>query len=127
MCSSDLQVEPDRFTVVTLLTCSANLGALDQGEWIHQLAEARKMKIDAVLGTALIDMYAKCGHVEKSVEVFERMQGRDPMAWTAIICGLATNGQAGRALELFGDMERSKAKPDSVRSEERRVGKECRL
>ncbi|KAM0917335.1 hypothetical protein ACQ4PT_009563 [Festuca glaucescens] len=108
------QVEPDRFTVVTLLTCCANLGALDQGEWIHHLAEARKMKIDAVLGTALIDMYAKCGHVEKSVEVFERMQGRDPTAWTAIICSLATNGQAGRALELFEDMERSKAKPDSV-------------
>ncbi|KAF7096907.1 hypothetical protein CFC21_098788 [Triticum aestivum] len=108
------QVEPDRFTVVTLLTCCANLGALDQGEWIHQLAEGKKMKLDAVLGTALIDMYAKCGHVEKSVEVFERMEGRDTTAWTAIICGLATNGQASRALELFEDMERSSARPDSV-------------
>lgn len=108
------RVEPDRFTVVTLLTCCANLGALDQGEWIHQYAEGRKMKIDAVLGTALIDMYAKCGHVEKSLEVFERMQGIDTMAWTAIICGLATNGQVGRALELFEDMQRSKGKPDNI-------------
>uniref|UniRef100_A0A0D9WRS9 Pentacotripeptide-repeat region of PRORP domain-containing protein n=1 Tax=Leersia perrieri TaxID=77586 RepID=A0A0D9WRS9_9ORYZ len=108
------QVEPDRFTVVTLLTCCANLGALDQGEWIHQYAQERKMKIDAILGTALIDMYAKCGHVEKSLEVFRQMQGRDATAWTAIICGLATNGQAGRALELFEDMQRSKVKPDSV-------------
>ncbi|KAG8094670.1 hypothetical protein GUJ93_ZPchr0012g20652 [Zizania palustris] len=108
------QVEPDRFTVVTLLTCCANLGTLDQGEWIHQYAEERKMKIDAILGTALIDMYAKCGHVEKSLEVFGRMEGRDATAWTAIICGLATNGQAGRALELFEDMQRSKVKPDSV-------------
>ncbi|KAF7102582.1 hypothetical protein CFC21_103691 [Triticum aestivum] len=103
------QVVPDRFTVVTLLTCCANLG-----EWIHQFAQGKKMKPDAVLGTALIDMYAKCGHVEKAVEVFERMEGRDTTAWTAIICGLATNGQAGRALELFEDMERSNAKPDSV-------------
>uniref|UniRef100_A0A0E0E3J4 Pentacotripeptide-repeat region of PRORP domain-containing protein n=1 Tax=Oryza meridionalis TaxID=40149 RepID=A0A0E0E3J4_9ORYZ len=108
------RVEPDRFTVVTLLTCCANIGALDQGEWIHQYAEQRKMKIDAVLGTALIDMYSKCGHIEKSLEVFWRMQGRDATAWTAIICGLATNGQAGRALELFQDMQRSKVKPDGV-------------
>lgn len=108
------RVEPDRFTIVTLLTCCANLGALDQGEWIHQFAVDRKMKVDAVLGTALIDMYAKCGHVKKSMEVFEQMQGRDTTAWTSIICGLATNGQAGRALELFEDMERSKVKPDSI-------------
>lgn len=108
------RVEPDRFTIVTLLTCCANLGALDQGEWIHQFAVDRKMKVDAVLGTSLIDMYAKCGHVKKSMEVFEQMQGRDTTAWTSIICGLATNGQAGRALELFEDMERSKVKPDSI-------------
>ncbi|XP_062229127.1 pentatricopeptide repeat-containing protein At1g31430-like [Phragmites australis] len=108
------RVEPDRFTVVTLLTCCANIGALDQGEWIHQYAEGRKMKIDAVLGTALIEMYSKCGHVDKALQVFGRMQGRDTAAWTAIICGLATNGQASRALELFEEMQISKAKPDGV-------------
>ncbi|KAL6839510.1 hypothetical protein ACP4OV_030780 [Aristida adscensionis] len=108
------QVEPDRFTVVTLLTCCANIGALDQGEWIHQYAVSRKMKIDAVLGTALIEMYSKCGHVDKALDVFGRMQGRDAAAWTSIICGLATNGQASRSLELFEEMQRSNAKPDGI-------------
>ncbi|CAN6194581.1 unnamed protein product [Urochloa humidicola] len=108
------RVEPDRFTVVTLLTCCANIGALDQGEWIHQYAEGRKMKIDAVLGTALIEMYSKCGHVDKALHVFGRMQGRDASAWTSIICGLATHGQASRALELFEEMQISKVKPDGI-------------
>ncbi|XP_021304704.1 pentatricopeptide repeat-containing protein At1g31430 [Sorghum bicolor] len=108
------RVEPDKFTVVTLLTCCANIGALDQGEWIHQYAEGRNMKIDAVLGTALIEMYSKCGHVDKSLQIFGRMQGRDAAAWTAIICGLATNGQASKALELFEEMQRSKTKPDGI-------------
>jgi pentatricopeptide repeat protein len=107
-------VEPDRFTVVTLLTCCANIDALDQGEWIHQYAEGRKMKLDAVLGTALIEMYSKCGHVDKALKVFERMKGRDAAAWTAIICGLATNGQANRALELFEEMKVGRAKPDGI-------------
>lgn len=108
------RVEPDKFTVVTLLTCCANIGALDQGEWIHQYAESRNMKIDAVLGTALIEMYSKCGHVDKSLQIFGRMQGKDAAAWTAIICGLATNGQASKALELFEEMQRSKTKPDGI-------------
>jgi pentatricopeptide repeat protein len=108
------RVEPDKFTVVTLLTCCANIGALDQGEWVHQYAEGRNMKIDAVLGTALIEMYSKCGHVDKSLQIFGRMQGRDAAAWTAIICGLATNGQASKALELFEEMQRSKTKPDGI-------------
>jgi pentatricopeptide repeat protein len=63
-------VEPDRFTVVTLLTCCGNIGALDQGEWIHQYAQGRKMKLDAVLGTSLIEMYSKCDHVDKALKVF---------------------------------------------------------
>ncbi|KAL6603866.1 hypothetical protein ACP70R_044227 [Stipagrostis hirtigluma subsp. patula] len=114
-CEMQMQrVEPDRFTVVTLLTCCANIGALDQGEWIHQYAEGRKMKIDAVLGTALIEMYSKCGQVDKALQVFAQMQGRDAAAWTAIICGLATNGQASRALELFEEMQICKAKPDGI-------------
>ncbi|KAJ1259762.1 hypothetical protein BS78_10G181200 [Paspalum vaginatum] len=108
------QVEPDRFTVVALLTCCANVGALDQGEWIHQYAESRKMKIDAVLGTALIEMYSKCGRVDKALQVFGQMQGKDAATWTAIICGLATNGQASRALELFEEMQISKVKPDGI-------------
>ncbi|KAK3130748.1 hypothetical protein QOZ80_6BG0497560 [Eleusine coracana subsp. coracana] len=108
------RVEPDRFTVVTLLTCCANIGALDQGEWIHQYAEGKKMKLDAVLGTALIEMYSKCGHVGKALQVFERMHGKDAAAWTAIICGLATNGQAIRALELFEEMQIGNVIPDGI-------------
>jgi pentatricopeptide repeat protein len=42
------------------------------------------------------------------------MKGRDAAAWTAIICGLATNGQATKALELFEEMQKGKAKPDGI-------------
>ncbi|OAY82916.1 Pentatricopeptide repeat-containing protein [Ananas comosus] len=108
------QIKPDKFTVVALLTCCASLGALEQGKRIHGHIEDTKMKIDAILGTALIEMYAKCGCIEKSLKIFRRIEGKDATAWTSIICGLATNGQTYEALALFAEMEKVKAKPDDI-------------
>jgi len=43
-----------------LMSC-ARLGALEHGKWVHAYIDKTGMKIDVVLGTSLIDMYAKCG------------------------------------------------------------------
>jgi pentatricopeptide repeat protein len=108
------RVEPDKFSVITLLTCYANIGAFDQCEWVHWYAEDRNMKIDAVRGTTLMEMCSKCGHFDKSLQIFGRMQGKDATTWTAIICGLTTKGQASKDLELFEEKPRSKTKPDGI-------------
>ncbi|GKB38850.1 pentatricopeptide repeat-containing protein [Tanacetum coccineum] len=57
----NLRIKPDKFTVVALLTGCAQVGGLEQGNWIHQYMNEHRIVIDAVCGTALIDMYAKCG------------------------------------------------------------------
>ncbi|MCL7023234.1 hypothetical protein MKW94_007485 [Papaver nudicaule] len=71
------RLKPDGFTVVSLLTGCAQLGALEQGRWIHGYIEDHNIRMDAVVGTALIDMYAKCGFIEKSMEVFLKADERD--------------------------------------------------
>ena len=76
------RVEPDKFFVITLLTCYANIGAFDQFEWVHWYAEDMNMKIDAVCGTTLMEMCSKCGHVDKSLQILVQMQGKDAAAWT---------------------------------------------
>lgn len=109
------RIKLDKFTVVTLLTACANLGALELGKWIHGYIQGNKIPTDAVVSTALIDMYSKCGCIDKALEVFRNVQGREDAAtWTSIICGLAMNGQTVRALELFSDMQRAGVKPDDV-------------
>jgi pentatricopeptide repeat protein len=59
-------------------------------------------------------MYAKCGCVEKSLEVFIGLKEKDTASWTSIICGLAMNGKTSEALELFEEMKLFGAKPDDV-------------
>ncbi|KAK7407709.1 hypothetical protein VNO78_09735 [Psophocarpus tetragonolobus] len=107
-------VKPDKFIVVTLLTGCAQSGALDQGKWIHNFVDENRITVDAVVGTALIEMYSKCGCIEKSLEIFNGLKQKDTASWTSIICGLAMNGKTSKALELFEAMKMSGLKPDDV-------------
>ncbi|PWA90024.1 pentatricopeptide repeat (PPR-like) superfamily protein [Artemisia annua] len=108
------KIKPDKFTVVALLTGCAQVGALEQGTWIHEYMNEHRITIDAVCGTALIDMYAKCGCIDKSLEVFYGLHGKDTASWTSIICALSVNGKTSKALQLFTEMKESGFRPDDI-------------
>ncbi|XP_059066500.1 pentatricopeptide repeat-containing protein At1g11290, chloroplastic-like [Cryptomeria japonica] len=52
------------------------MGALEQGMDIHQSTKDRKISSD-VVATALVDVYAKCGSIDKACEVFEIMSQKN--------------------------------------------------
>ncbi|OWM85667.1 pentatricopeptide repeat-containing protein At1g31430 [Punica granatum] len=108
------RVRPDKYTAVALLTGCAQTGALKQGRWIHGYIEEHLIKVDAIVGTALIDMYAKCGCIGRALDVFRSLQQKDTASWTSIICGLAMNGKAREAIELFNEMRQVGFKPDDI-------------
>ncbi|VVB04367.1 unnamed protein product [Arabis nemorensis] len=109
--------EPDKFSVTTALTACAQAGALAQGKWIHELLKKKKKWIesDVYVGTALVDMYSKCGCLEMAMEVFEKLTRRNVFSWAALIGGYAAYGYAKEAITCLERMEREDAiKPDSV-------------
>lgn len=110
----DAKVEPDEFTMVSVLTACANLGALELGEWIKAYIDKNNIKNDVYIGNALIDMYFKCGNVEKAVEVFKVMLRRDKFTWTAMIVGFAVNGNGKEAVDMFCKMLSASIKPDRI-------------
>ncbi|KAK3200149.1 hypothetical protein Dsin_023564 [Dipteronia sinensis] len=107
-------VRPNQAGIIGALTACAFLGALDQGRWIHAYVERNKMELDRVLGTALIDMYAKCGCIETARSVFDNMSNRDVFAFTSLISGLANHGQSRSAIELFVRMQNEGVAPNEV-------------
>ncbi|KAF9685506.1 hypothetical protein SADUNF_Sadunf03G0061700 [Salix dunnii] len=108
------RVKPDKFVLVALLTGCAQMGALEQGTWIHGYIDEKGIPVDAVVGTSLIEMYSKCGCIEKALRVFCGLREKDTATWTSIICGLAMNGKTSKALELFSKMKQVEAIPDEV-------------
>lgn len=107
-------VKPDKYSLVALLTGCTQVNGLDQGRWIHSFLEENRIAIDAVIGTALIQMYAKCGCLDDSLRIFNRMSHRDTASWTSIICALAMNGNTAEALKLFSEMIQSGTRPDDI-------------
>ncbi|RCV27070.1 hypothetical protein SETIT_5G295500v2 [Setaria italica] len=101
-------------TLVSVLTACAQMGALDRGKWVHWYMRSHGMRMSVMLGTALVDMYSKCGVVATAMEVFESMGERNVYTWTSAVSGLAMNGMGLECLELFKRMESSGVQPNGV-------------
>ncbi|KAF7038299.1 hypothetical protein CFC21_048498 [Triticum aestivum] len=107
-------VSPDEVTMVSVISACAKAGALDLGRWVHAFIDRKGIMVDLELSTALIDMYAKCGLIERARLVFDAMVERDTKAWSAMIVGLAMHGLAEDALGLFSRMLQLKIRPNNV-------------
>ncbi|PON69926.1 Tetratricopeptide-like helical domain containing protein [Parasponia andersonii] len=105
------KVKPDKITISSVISACAHLGSLDVGEAIHEFIVDHGVKTDTWVGNALIDMYCKCGVAEKALKVFQEMKIKDSVSWTSVISGLAVNGFANLALELFSQMLKEGRRP----------------
>ncbi|WOL02097.1 hypothetical protein Cni_G10816 [Canna indica] len=98
---------PDEATWVVILSACAGLGALDFGRWVHSNIGRSMLDRSLSVNNSLIDMYAKCGAIDKAVEVFENMTERNTVSWNSMILGLAVHGHAKEAVSLFERMQQS--------------------
>ncbi|KAF5196443.1 Pentatricopeptide repeat-containing protein [Thalictrum thalictroides] len=105
---------PNHAGIVGALSACGFLGTLDQGRWIHAYVDRNRIELDRVLGTALIDMYAKCGCIDTAWKVFNEMPERDVFAFTSMISGLANHGQSASSVQLFLKMREEGVKPNEV-------------
>lgn len=107
-------IEPDKITLTSVLSACASLGALDYGRWVHECIDRRGIKWDIQIGTAMIDMYAKCGCIKMALQIFIEMPCKNIVTWNALLGGLAMNGHWHEARRQFGEMTRSNIRPNEV-------------
>ncbi|CAM6036960.1 unnamed protein product [Sphagnum compactum] len=107
-------VEPDPVTFVGVLNACASIAALEEGRHIHAQIIESGYESDIYVGSSLVDMYAKCGHIEDARQVFDRMPTCDVVACNAMILGHVKCGQAERALELFQQMQSEGVEPVAI-------------
>lgn len=100
--------------MVSVISSCAHLGALELGERAHDYVLKNDLAMNVILGTAIVDMYAKCGSIEKAIRVFEELRERDSLSWTALIAGLAMHGFAEKAVFYFLEMIKSGLTPRDI-------------
>uniref|UniRef100_A0ACD5UP65 Uncharacterized protein n=1 Tax=Avena sativa TaxID=4498 RepID=A0ACD5UP65_AVESA len=108
-------VEPDEVTVVLVLSAVAQLGTVESGKWLHSYVKnSQRVRLNVRVGTALVDMYCKCGSLEDAVAVFHGIGNKDIVVWNAMINGYAMHGDSTRALEMFAQLREQGLWPTDI-------------
>ncbi|KAI5084860.1 hypothetical protein GOP47_0001029 [Adiantum capillus-veneris] len=106
---------PNVVTYICILKACAVIGAVDKGKQIHyEILKQHLLDKNIVLGTALVDMYAKCGALTQAQNVLEKLTSRDVVSWNALMAGYVQQGQGQQVIECFERMKHEGILPDAV-------------
>ncbi|KAK8933797.1 Pentatricopeptide repeat-containing protein [Platanthera zijinensis] len=109
------EMEPDSATLAIVVSACSQLGDMDLGKWVHEnYIKGKIFPLGVVLGSSLVNMYARCGHVRRAREVFDGLEDRNVVAWTAMIAGYGMHGFAEEAMELFQRMQIYGPSPNDI-------------
>lgn len=101
----------NEFVFTSVLSALAIPEFIDSGKQIHCLAVKSGLLAFVSTLNALVTMYAKCGSLDDSLQVFETSGSKDSITWSAMITGYAQSGDSQKALKLFSKMHFCGIKP----------------
>ncbi|XP_057970192.1 pentatricopeptide repeat-containing protein At3g02330, mitochondrial [Malania oleifera] len=107
------KIEPDEFTYGSVLKACAGRQAHDSGMEIHARIIKSGMGLDMFIGSALVDMYCKCGMMEEAEKLHYRIEEQTKVSWNAIISGFSLQKQSEEAQKFFSKMMEMGVKPDN--------------
>lgn len=105
---------PNLYTYSSLLNICGDLPAIQWGKQTHCRILKPGFDSNVVVGSALIDMYSKCGHMNAARKVFDTLPLRNLISWNTMLVGYAQNGFGKEALEIYDMMQINGVKPNDI-------------
>ncbi|KAJ1277494.1 hypothetical protein BS78_04G008200 [Paspalum vaginatum] len=96
----------DQSAMTSLLQVCSSFGQLRIAREVHCYALKTFFMLDTLLLNAAITAYSRCGDITSSETVFNLMDKKDIISWTALLACYAQNGLAQEALIFFREMLR---------------------
>ncbi|KAL8200642.1 hypothetical protein R6Q57_011981 [Mikania cordata] len=91
-------------TYASLFRSCAGLAALNFGSQLHGHSLKMNFGSDLIVGTATLDMYAKCDRLSDAKKLFHILPNHNLQSYNAIIIGCARVDQGCEALQLFHNL-----------------------
>lgn len=117
-CFDEMQREgviPSAITFVSSLKACGSLKAADKIHELHiDIEKKGLLQRNVLVGTILVDIYAKCGLLKSAQHVFDCLPARDAVSWTALISGYSDQGYGEEAIKCFEKMQFEGVFPDAV-------------
>ncbi|KAH9306435.1 hypothetical protein KI387_010839 [Taxus chinensis] len=96
--------KPNQSTFISILSVFSVFKVFDQIKHVHALILKMGFLDDVVVGTALINTYAKSGNIDDARCQFHKMPERNAFTWTTMIAGYVQHGKLEDACYLFDTM-----------------------
>lgn len=106
--------DPNTYTYSSILTMCGELTAVNWGQETHCHAMRHGVDCGLVIGSSLIDMYAKCGHLGNARNIFDVLPNKNLISWNAMMTGYTRHGFGKEALDIYNSMVEEGVKPDDV-------------
>ncbi|XP_010550975.1 PREDICTED: pentatricopeptide repeat-containing protein At3g05340 [Tarenaya hassleriana] len=112
MLQADIDIDAN--VVSAVLGVSFVDTSLALGKQLHALVIKRSFSNNPFVNNGLINLYSKCGELNDSIHVFNRMPERNSVSWNSMIAAFARHGQGIPALKLYEEMTLQRVKPTDV-------------
>lgn len=109
-----LEATPNKITFLNLLPLYDHGKLLNQGIVMHGHIVKTGLECDTIISNALLNMYNKCGDLEKAEQLFEKVSERDLFTWNTMISAYVQHGHGKKAIQLFPKMQATGVAPDGV-------------
>ncbi|TMW95072.1 hypothetical protein EJD97_009414 [Solanum chilense] len=106
--------KPNKFVLPSVLKACGRFNDFRTGEILHGVILKNKFEFDSYVVSALVDMYSKCGRVEKAKRVFNGTVNKDLVVLNALVSGCVQQGIVNEALDLVEEMKVQGMKPNVV-------------
>ncbi|KAK2373395.1 pentatricopeptide repeat-containing protein [Trifolium repens] len=98
-----LQLKPNEFTVVSVLSVCTQIGVLRHGKQVHGYMFRNGYQENSFISAALVDLYSNCGKLDNALKVF-RLSQKSESAWNSMIAAYGSHGNGEKAIKLFHEM-----------------------
>ncbi|KAJ0647393.1 putative tetratricopeptide-like helical domain superfamily [Helianthus annuus] len=102
----------DEYTFGSILKGVGSNERLFAGQQLHACIVKTGYEQNVYSGSALLDMYAKCGRVNDARKCFDCMPERNTVSWNALISGYVETGDRFNCFSLFESMHREGVRLD---------------
>ncbi|KAI5084167.1 hypothetical protein GOP47_0000336, partial [Adiantum capillus-veneris] len=107
-------IKPDRVALLAAVKACTAACALDEGKVIHYELIGSRFELEITLGTALVEMYIKCGCVGEAWELFKQLPNRDEVLWSTMFTGFVEHKQSHLVFQYLKDMKEDGIELDAV-------------
>ncbi|CAO1939666.1 unnamed protein product [Urochloa humidicola] len=106
-------IKPNYITMINLQgSCKSSDDLRGYGMPLHAYITQAGLSADEYITNSLITMYATCGDLESSTDIFCRSNNKSAISWNAIVAANVRHGRGEEALKLFMDLRHAGNKLD---------------